>query len=434
MQVLSRHRALAALACLFTTAFAAQPLPAAAHSSPGTILFQRPMSGIYAGVKTFTGLAAFSIHDDGSGERQLTPFAQYTYYGPGLAQIAYLELWSTRALSPSGHFSVMLEAHSNYPLFGRGPYHGKYFIINDRGGRYKPLFPGNDDLEDPRAGPSYGSLAWGPEGTNKIAYANSQELLPHKHPACVRLMHPDGTGNHALWCAARWDYRGIEAIRWSGDGTKLLAYAVYTNRPKAGNPIADLFLIDVATGKATLVAAAVRAPYVGWGVGDVSYDGHEVVFDAETETNDPNCVPNSSEGQVMCAKNMLTGQTTALRDPDHIVQFPLGGQVLISPDGSQAFATGRTSAQGTEVLYAINTDGTGLRRINEPCVTPNEDTTVWWKPVRLSPDGKQMLANCRIQLRTANTLKTRIYIVNLHDGSSRYVTRGTAYDWHVPSA
>jgi len=27
----------------------------------------------------------------------------------------------------------------------------------------------------------------------------------------------------------------------------------------------------------------------------------------------------------------------------------------------------------------------------------------------------------------------RIYVVNLADGSSRFVTHGVAYDWHVPS-
>jgi hypothetical protein len=71
-------------------------------------------------------------------------------------------------------------------------------------------------------------------------------------------MHPDGTGNHQLWCAPRWDYSGIEAIRWSGDGRYLLAYAVRTQR--FANPAADLFRIDTSTGVATLVEATVRAP------------------------------------------------------------------------------------------------------------------------------------------------------------------------------
>ena len=220
--------------------------------------------------------------------------------------------------------------------------------MNSRGERTRPLFYGADDLEKPSDGPGYGSVTWGPAGTNQIAYANAPDDSPTKHPACIRLMHPDGTGDHKLWCASRWDYRGIEAIRWSGDGKSLLAYAVRTDATGPGvSPLADLYVVDVQTGAATLVEANVRAPYVGWGVGDISYDGHEVVYGVVYDTHDPGpCnVPTQAAAIVWCARNMQTGQTVALTDPDKAVAFGMQYQVLLSPDGAQAYLTSQPPPQ-----------------------------------------------------------------------------------------
>lgn len=440
MHVLSRHRTPTALACLITVAFAAQPLAALAQTAPGKILFQRPMSGLYAGSKTVLSLAIFSIGDDGFGERQLTPFVPYQYDVPGLSTMFhYSSTGLTNAFSPSGNFSVMLDAHSQYPLYGGGPYHGKYFIINNQGDRTTALFPGSDDLEKPSEGPARGSVTWGPAGTNEIAYTNSQDLNPHAHPACIRLMHPDGTGNHTLWCAPRWDYRGVQALRWSGDGRNLLATAVRTDSGKGVSyPLADLYLVDSSTGAATLVEAAIPAPFRSSYSSDVSYDGHEVIFAVTYDTHEPGpCVVTSSlNPAIWCAKNMLTGQTVALVDPTSTVAFERGA--LLSPDGNHVYLPGTTNHAATNPeyeLYAIGTDGTGLRKVTEPCAAIDEGISLSWYPIRLSPDGSQVLANCEVDQYppAPPTRQTRIYVVNLADGSSRYVTHGVAYDWHVPS-
>ena len=441
MQVPSRTRAFLALACLFTAAFSAAPLVAAAQTSPGTILFERPMSGLYAGEKTITGYALFSIGDDGLGQRQLTPYATYVYNVPSLTDIpGYSEDWLVNAFSPSGRFSLFVEAQSNYPLFGSTTIRGKFYIMNARGQRTKPLFYGSDDLESPRVGPSWGSVTWGPAGTDEIAFTNAADDQMHSDHACVRLMHPDGTGNHKLWCAPRWDYRALQGVRWSGDGRSLLLYAVRSKvKGQDPNGVADVYLIDTATGAATLVQDATKPPSQG-GTGDLSYDGHEVVYGVAYFTPDPgSCiVPSDPYSVTWCAKNMLTGQTASLVDPSNVVRFTAGGQKLISADGSQVFLGGTTNfgSSNPEVeLYVINTDGTGLRRITEPCATIDAGTSLWWKAVRLSPDGTRMLANCRVDQYPPGppTSRTSIYVVDLATGSARYVTRGTAYDWHVPS-
>lgn len=84
MQILSRSRALVALVCLFVAAFAAQPLPAAAQASAGTILLWRTMNGTVGGANTPVSSAIFSIGDDGLHERQLTQYTTGEFDMPGI--------------------------------------------------------------------------------------------------------------------------------------------------------------------------------------------------------------------------------------------------------------------------------------------------------------------------------------------------------------
>ena len=435
MQVFSRNRALVALACVFTAAFAAQP--AAAQTSPGTVLFSRTTWGLIDGFVSPTpiGSTIFSIGDDGLHERQLAPYAKGVFNMPSVA--GYEGSWLTNAFSPNGTYSIFLQASSTLPVYDDATYHGKYFIVNAYGQRTSPMFYGADDLQRPIDGPSYGSVAWGPAGNNQIAYANAADERAGKHPPCIRLMRSTGANNHILWCASRWYYRGIEAIRWSGDGSKLLAYAVRTDRFE--NPEADLYLIDATAGVATLVEANIRAPYVGWGVGDISYDGHEVVYGVVYDTHDPGpCNVATNGGDVVwCARNMLTGQTVALTDPHKVVRLGFQSQALLSPDGSQAFLGGTTTFGATHPeteIYAVKTDGSGLRKITQPCVTMDANTSLWWSAVRVSPDGTRMLANCHTEhYPPAPVVRMdRIEVVSLLDGSARFVTNGVAYDWHTP--
>jgi hypothetical protein len=404
-------------------------------TSPGTILLVRPMSDP-DNQNRVTGSALFSIHDDGFRLRQLTPFAEDVFNLPDawFQPFLTLENWVGNAFSPSGRFSQFLNAHTAQPTSNNPFAFGKYFIMNAWGQRTPPLFPGGNDLERPKDGPSYGFLTWGPAGTDLIAFTNSVNGTPVRH-ACVRVIHPNGTGKRTLWCAKATypQYKqAIEGLRWSGDGRSLLAYLELTLPQSPNFPRATkLYRIRVATGRATLVNANVTSPLHGPG-GDLSYDGHEVVF----QVNAPGaCTPDEQEQMVVCARNMRTGRQAALVDLDRVLVLS-GGQLLLTPDGSHAVVTGSTRVSNATELYLIKTDGTQLRRLTVPCVPldPNGNNVVVWHPVRLSPDGQRVLANCYSEQGSPFIrFPTRIYVVNLANGSARYVTDGFAYDWHVPT-
>lgn len=431
MKTASRNRALAALACLFTSAFAALPFSAHAQSSPGTVLLTRHKSGMINGTKWPVESAIFSIRDDGTGERQLTPWKR------GIFNLPNASGWPIRALSPSGRYSLYLKQYSDL-AYPDPTIRGKYFLMDAQGSRIKALFPGNDDLQPPSEGHSYGSVTWGPAGTDEIAYANAADYEPHKHPACLRLMHPDGSADHKLWCAPRWDYRAIEGIRWSGDGRSVLAYAALTGHQHRF--MADLFLIDTATGAARLVEANVSAPYNGGGIGDLSYDGNEVLYSVEVNASatasDACEAATSFELPIIwCVKNMTTGQVAPLVDPTGVTWEWLN-HAAISPDGTRVVLAGGRNSEFE--LHVFNADGTGMRRITTPCVDNfRMGTEMYWSPVSFSPDGSQLLANCDFSSfqypPPPGTGAHKVYVIDPASGNRRFVSYGSAYDWHVPS-
>lgn len=433
MQALSRIGVLAALACATTAALTASPAVHAASGTPGTILFSRPLLGATTANDNFVGSAIYSIGDDGFGERQLTPLTEGVFNLPNDFDVPYAAIgtWFGNAFSPSGNYSLFLRVHAER-VSGVPFRDGKYFVMNAQGQRMPPLFHGPNDLQAPKYGPSYGYVTWGPAGTNAIAYTNSANNTPVRR-ACVRLMHPDGTGDHKLWCADDCPpyYTAVEGIRWSGDGRSLLVAIRLTNHKHPYPPYrADLYRINARTGKAIRVQANIESPASI----DLSYDGHEVVF----HTNAPRtCTPGETDQIVVCAKNMLTGRKTVLRDPERVLLLG-GSQMLLTPDGSQVVTVGVDPSSKAAELYVIDTDGTQVRKLTQPCVPLDAEgnTEVVWEGVRLSPNGKRLLANCEVEVYTPGEGihdSSMIYIVNLVDGSARYITDGYAHDWHVPA-
>lgn len=408
---------------------------ATAGTTPvGTILFMRPLWGT-EGMNRPTGSAIFSIRDNGFGERQLTPFADQVFNVPDTwpQPFGTVENWNTHAFSPSGRYSFFLKANNPYSIEQRFTF-GKYYVMDAQGRRMGPLFHGGNDMKPSDDGKGY--LTWGPAGANRIAYGNSVQGRPVCH-ACVYLIDPDGKHQRKLWCAPGYypEYeQAIEGIRWSGDGHSLLVYASIT---PAGQPNgfqnADLYRVDVATGAGTLVQKNVTPPQ-GGRAGDVSYDGHEVVY----ESNAPgNCDPQITDQRVACARNLLTGQKVALVGPEGQVLHG-GGQMLLTPDGSRVVMTVVVPDTGVAELFLANTDGTGVRQITQPCVPldPESLSEEAWAPVRLSPDGTRLLANCYVAQDEGSAnerQEIRMYVINLINGSARYVANGLAYDWHVPS-
>ncbi|HET7332605.1 hypothetical protein [Dyella sp.] len=422
MRHFPRSRAVLTFACVFAAAFAALPSTAVAQTSSGTVLFSRTA---YDSQGNPTGSSIFSIGDNGLNEKQLTPHVDGEYDVPSVA--GFYDDWLTNAFNSKGSYSVFLHAsYSNQTGFTSG----KYFIVSAYGVRTPQMFPGTNDLQDPSVGQGYGSVSWGPANNDQIAYANvADQHTTGAHPSCVRLMQSTGANNHVLWCADRWNYWGIEGIRWAGNGGSLLVYAVTTHDAL----YSDLYVINASTGAATLVAKNLESPHNGGGAGDISYDGHEVIFQVTRDTNIPPCTP--SFGVSWCAKNLQTGQNVALLDPNHVVDFIPEGLARISPDGSQAFLTGFSSTVGESdyELYAVKTDGSGFNQISSPCVAldPGHTDDLIWRPIRVSPDGTRVLANCRHET-ASGAFDDHIWILSTTGGSPSFVTdNGVAYDWHV---
>jgi hypothetical protein len=424
---------LAATLTLATTAGPAVLAQDSPSSSPGTVLLAKPQLTTINGHEQITGSAIFSIRDDGSNLLQLTPYADGVFNvadawsGPFDA----LENWFGRAFSPGGHFSQYLEAHTGSGATANNPYvSGKYYVM-DASGQYRhAIFGGVDDLGSGANGEGYGYLTWGPAGTHLIAFSNSANDAPVRH-ACLGVIRPDGTGQRKLWCPHGYYpqyYQAIGGLRWSGDGRSLLAYVELTTPDNPFPYGSDLYRVDVATGAATLVHANANGTQHGAGA-DLSADGNEIVFQTNTRGS---CTPDVQDQMVVCARNMQTGQQVPLVDPEGVLTLS-GGQLLLTPDGSQVVVDGIDPYVNAEELYLVNTDGTGLRQITQPCVPldPNGSNLVTWAAVRLSPDGQQLLANCYVDQVGPNRVVPKVYVINLADGSARYLTDGVAYDWQV---
>jgi hypothetical protein len=427
MRNIPRGRAVLPFACAFAAAFAALPLTTVAQTSSGTVIFSRYT---YDSSNRPTSASIFSIDDNGLNEKQLTPKVEGQFDIPSVS--GFYNNWLTSAFDSKGSYSVFLRASFSIQT---GFTSGKYYIVSAYGVRTPQMFSGSNDLEDPSVGPSRGSVSWGPANNDQIAYANSADYhTKGAHPSCVRLMQPTGANNHVLWCADTWNYWGIEGIRWAGNGGSLLVYAVTTHDAL----YSDLYVINASTGAATLVVKNVISPHNGGGAGDISYDGHEVIFWANSETTDPVCAPPRTTGGIKwCAKNLQTGQSVALLDPSNVVNFIPEGLARISPDGSQAFLIGVNTtfglSQSDYELYAVKTDGSGFNKISSPCVPldPSNDDTLFWHPVRVSPDGTRVLANCRHE-SNGGVFDDHIWILSTTGGSPSFVTdNGVAYDWHV---
>ena len=179
MQNFACGRAVVGLVCVLVVVLAAIPLATVAQTSPGTILFSRTA---YDSQGHSTGSSIFSIGDDGLNTRQLTPHVDGEYDIPSVA--ATYNSWFTNAVNSKGTYSVYLRASFSYQ---NGYYAGKYFIVNAYGVRTPPMFYGTNDLQDPSAGPGYGSVSWGQPITTKLLTPMSRTSTPQArtHPVCA---------------------------------------------------------------------------------------------------------------------------------------------------------------------------------------------------------------------------------------------------------
>jgi len=443
----------------------------------GTILLTRPINAVSNGTLAPAGTGLFTVDDYGDNLQQITPLVAGSYYMPSWVAFENyqtgVDYWLTKNFSPDGKSVLYFQNPSADPA--DGSYSGKYYVKNLRTGITQPLFAGSND----NAAPGYGYLARDPADGNIIAYTNSTSEYPVA-PACVNLMHADGSDQHVLWCAPAtidlpdytgWPLLAVESIRWSGNGQKLMVFASYEPpplgavprkpgatalrsmfvRPRASSPYqADasgpvegnnwgwsaLFVVDVATGTDVKVAANLIDPPAA----DISYDGSKVIYQ---QYDYAQCGDEDQEalGASLCVTDLSTGTVTDLFQPT--VWNNNGdyqswwnnywyAEILLSPDGSQAVFTMRsTTAPSNEAdLYTIRTDGTNFRQLTGSSTPPTLYTG--WTPVAWSPDGTLILANrCTAPVAgsTDQTWPCEVHIINASDSGDRPVTNGYAVDW-----
>lgn len=101
---------------------------AAVHAS-GTILFERPINGTYNGQPVQTGLALFTIQDNGTDLDQLTPLVANAWYVPSGVAAYGPGRWLTKNFSPDGQSIQYFYGQTTDPSAG-GPTSGKYYTMN----------------------------------------------------------------------------------------------------------------------------------------------------------------------------------------------------------------------------------------------------------------------------------------------------------------
>lgn len=448
MHVFSRI-AIATAAALMPT-FAAQ---ANTQNEPGKILFARrllaPVTSPPNEVDYFpSAVGLFTVRTDGSHLHQITPLKDGHLYLSGLESNALLwglapTDWLSRNFSNGARHLLYFDGFSSDFVIQAYSISGKY-RIRDPGGHSHALFPGGDDVS---AG--YGFVTWGPPGSNEVAYTNAAENHPHS-PACVFLVHPDGSGAHRLWCAPEHvTPTSVSNLRWSGDGRSLLVYVNWDNKdqspPNWGNfNTTELWRIKIPSGAATRVSGSIDTTETN--SADISFDGSKVIFEQQAPLGSewPPCDPDAMEaggGALICLMDMTTGKTTVEWNGD-------GGdtslQLLIQPSGKHLVASGFDNPPGATSsesdLYLVRTsDASIVRKLTRrPAKGLPDGSRVAWQPVAWSRDGRQLLVNRYYFAPHIENVVTEpvsdVYVINIRTGRVRRVAAGFAQDWYQPGS
>ena len=431
MRVFSCFALSIAFACASTAAIAGS-------TPPKKILFTRDLLEKMPGSQFDAPAAAALYVVDGNRHNlhRLTPLQEGHYYIPGVESNAYVWTensnmdWLSRNFSATGQILFFNGLASSFPTYADS-LSGKY-KIRDPNGHVRNLFPGQDDVAS-----GWGFVTWGPPGSRLIAFTNSAKARVAS-PACVYLIHPDGSGAHTLWCPTGYSSPvGVTDLRWSGNGKYLLAYVnwdpyddTYSNR--------DLWRIKVATGEATRVATNV-AVGVDYGTDDISYDGNKVLFTANgiDDPSEGGCeaVVNDPPAKTLCLADLTNGRQLRV-----LAQDPTGN-TLISPGGNRTlryeFGTplGQDYPGYSEIdIFLIRTsDGSKVRQLTRPPADGwPQGSYVTWRAVAFSRDGKKLLANRDVRAAGKVIPTTDFFIINLVDNRVYRVGKGNAVDWYQP--
>lgn len=423
----------------FTAACAAASAAATAATVPAnSILFSRHVLQPFGddGYKALASSALFTVDANGDHLRQLTPQEDGHFFLPGVESDTgiWYEFttinWLSKNFSAKGKQLLFFNGRSSTFPTQQYSLSGKY-KIRDSDGHTRNLFPGADDVASGR-----GFVTWGPPGSGWIAYTNSAEAHPAS-PACVFLIHPDGTGAHALWCAKGFGPSvGLTGLRWSGNGKYLLVGVniddIYGPPNFGFYSTGDLWRVKVATGAAQHVADARGEP------AEISYDGNKILYLA-AGVDDPSeggCAGYVGNTQLICMKDMETGQMK-------VVSFKYQhqeGHMLLSPDATRTVTydfnqqSPYPGYSEIDISLVRTADGTVVRQLTKPPAAGwPQGSYVTWRAVAWSPDGNRLLANRDVVLDGEAIPETSFFVINLAKGSVRRVGDGDAIDWYQPA-
>ena len=221
---------------------------------------------------------------------------------------------------------------------------------------------------------------WSPDG-KWIAYEHAD---PFRWGG-IRLIHPDGSGDHAL-TPATFALEG--AMSWSPDGQKL----VYSNYDQYGPYFNynDLYLYDLATKRTEQLTRGARAYNPVF-----TPDGQTILFAQQGQ---------GEESPKLVKLSLTSGSIQTIKE------FPIGtilGFFALSPNGSQ-LALSLWKRPGFSDLYLMPATGGDLKALTQD---RNEDYRPAW-----SPDGQYVLFDS-IRDETFN-----IHAVRISDGKYFRVT------------
>jgi TolB protein len=238
--------------------------------------------------------------------------------------------------------------------------------------------PGNITNEMPR---------WSPDGS-MIAFLTDRNAPGFNLD--IYIMKPDGSGLKRITnqSAIYGDFN------WSPD-SKEIAFA------KSGNPVSDIFVVDVQTGAVGNWTDQMRKPQAQRGRVDHpawSPDGSTIAFWSSAPINgrlSQNIwIMNASDGG---GQRNLTDLGVGTRI----------GHPVWSPGGSMIAFSSTNDTDGDTDLYVMNADGTGRRNLTAG--PPRYDTQPTW-----SPDGARIAYFGMVQPQ--GRPQFAVYVVNVGGG------------------